>query len=183
MDPKKESLIARIVALEAEMFVSVRSSVEAPCQKDLDAFALHRDAQMYPWSVKTLESYQSDLLSARHEGINLMTVKYARMGGQIPPYSCNPLIPELVMRFLNWQIEIKRMFPLVMQGSRTADDFCTYLAGELETYSDQTLKLLGSDVTSFLDRGENMTITTYERLASTYGYPSLLALEEYLSTK
>jgi hypothetical protein len=107
MDTEKDSLIGKIITLEAEMFVSVRSSVEAPCQQDLGAFSLHREAQVYPWSEKTLKSYLSDLFSARQQGINLMTIKYARMGEQIPPYSCNPLIPKLVEQFLSWQIETK----------------------------------------------------------------------------
>ncbi|MDY0289067.1 MAG: DUF4125 family protein [Sphaerochaeta sp.] len=181
METRKESLIVTLVDLEKEMFSLVRSSVEAPCQKDLDAFALHRDAQLFAWSVETLESYQADLLDAKQSGINLMTIKYARMGGQIPSYSCNPLIPTLVDRFLFWQIEIKNMFPKVMRQSRTPDDFCTYLGCELETYSDRTIKLLASDVASFTKKGKNMTVVTYERLARSSGFSSLMALELHIS--
>jgi hypothetical protein len=183
METQKEVLIRKVVALEAEMFVCVRSSLEAPCQQDLEAFSLHREAQVYPWSEKTLKSYLSDLLSAKQQGINLMTIKYARMGEQIPPYSCNPLIPELVEQFLSWQIETKKIFPNLMQGSRTIEDFCNYLASELETYSDQTLSLLNLDVAFFLVGGKNMTVSTYERMAHGYGFSSLHAMEEYLSRR
>ncbi len=181
MEIKKESLITKLVELEKEMFRLVRSSVEAPCQKDLDAFEMHRDAQLYPWSLETLKSYQADLQCAKQAGINLMTIKYARMGAQIPPYSSNPLIPSLVDRFFSWQIEIKNTFPMVMRQSRTLDDFCTYLGCELETYSDQTLNLLAGDVASFTNRGENMTVLTYERLARSSGFSSLMVLEAHLS--
>jgi len=183
MDTKKDRLIQKVVALEAEMFVGVRSSVPAPCQQDLEAFSLHREAQVYPWSEKTLKRYLSDLLCAKRQGINLMTIKYARMGEQIPPYSSNPLIAKLVEQFLRWQIETKEKFPKVMQGSRTIEDFCIYLASELETYSDRTLELLDSDVASFLAEGKNMTVSTYERLANRYGFSSLRAMEEHFWRK
>ncbi len=183
MDTKKDRLIQKVIALEAEMFVSVRSSIPAPCQQDLEAFSLHREVQVYPWSEETLERYLSDLLCAKRQGINLMTIKYARMGEQIPPYSSNPLIAKLVGQFLSWQIETKEKFPKVMQGSRSIEDFCTYLSSELETYSDRTLELLDYDVTSFLAEGKNMTVSTYERLANRYGFSSLPAMEEYFSRK
>jgi hypothetical protein len=141
---------------------------------------LHRRGQFAGWSLETCASYLEDLKRAKAAGKNLMTLKYARMDDLIPPLSQNPLIPRIRERFLQWQKEVIERYPNVMRGARDLDDFSNYLGAELETYSDETLKLLYADVEACRRDGGNMSLEVYQFLAGQSGYASLDQMEESL---
>ena len=185
--PKIENIIAEILELELEMFLSVISDQPYSCQKDTEGFKLHREAQFNIWKEDTLSSYLEDLNQAKKEGSNLMTIKYARMENLIPRNNFNPLIEEIVKLKMIWQQEMINKYPNLMTGGRplsTLDDsinetsFETYLRGELETYSDHTLTLLHRDLIDLFKTGINGTIRIYENLTKMLGYKSIEAADQ-----
>ncbi len=64
--------------------------------------------------------------------------------------------------------------PIEDSGSPgVATSFTTYLRGELETYSGETLSLLYRDMNASTQRGENMTEAIYLQTARDLGYKSI----------
>lgn len=187
---EKEKLIEEILKLELDMFLNVRSRYPASCQENPDGFRFHRRTQFSVWSEETLRSYLDDLLKAKEQGHNLMTLKYARMENLIPALNVNPLIDVIVQMQLEAQREMVSRYPNILgQGRPLEDDspgatsFKTYLRGELETYSDRTIRLLQRDIQHIKDRGENWAQQLYSNLARNLGYKSLDELEEAMRKK
>jgi hypothetical protein len=60
-----EELIADILELETEMFLSVPADQPYSCQQNPEGFRLHREAQFSIWLKDTLESYLDDLRRAK----------------------------------------------------------------------------------------------------------------------
>jgi len=179
----KDGIIEKILDLEVEMFLKVPTDEEPLCRSDIESMRIHRDGQLSSWSEEACRSYFEDLRSAKEAGLNLMTVKYARMGKQIPPYSSNPYIEKIVNIYRQWQSEIIQRYPNTMAGGRNIDDFQIYLRSELETYSDRTLEILWKDVQRSLDEEINMSVEVYERLARRAGYQSLDDMEKSLKER
>jgi len=71
---EKDKLIEEILELELNMFLNVRSRHPASCQENPDGFRFHRRTQFSMWSQETLQSYLDDLLKAKEQGQNLMTL-------------------------------------------------------------------------------------------------------------
>jgi len=180
MENEKNRIVHQILDIEVDMFRRVPTGEEPSCRSHLENMKLHRRGQFSTWSKRTCESYLEDLREAEQEGVNLMTIKYARMDNLIPEYSDNPLIPKIVDRFVTWQKEMLMNFPNMMRGGRDIEDFARYLRGELETYSDRTLGFLMEDVEEFSVKGENMSVAVYGFLARQSGYASLEAMEDGL---
>jgi hypothetical protein len=181
VNESKSRTVHRILDIELDMFRRVPTGEEPSCRSHLEDMKLHRRGQFSTWSEKTCESYLEDLREAERRGVNLMTIKYARMDKLIPPYSGNPLIQRIADQFVVWQREMLRDYPNLMRGGRDLEDFSNYLRGELETYSDRTLEFLWQDVESFAARGENMSAAVYGYLARQSGYESLELMEEALA--
>lgn len=186
-DKKKEELITNILNLEIKMFISVPVDQPYSCQQNPEGLGLHREPQFSIWAEDTLQSYLEDLSQAEKEGLNLMTIKYARMENLIPRENNNSLIEEIVALQVRWQQEIIKTYPYLMTGGRrlsTSDDsayhtsFETYLRSELETYSDNTLALLHRDMLALLKEGINGSERVYEKLAKKFGYESIEAAEQ-----
>jgi len=178
----KEKLIDRIIEMELEMFLAVPADGIYSCQQNPEGFRLHRRAQFSIWSEDTLQSYHDDLEQAGKDGLNLMTVKYARMEGLIAGVNFNPQIEKIMAIQIQWQQDMIERYPHLMAGARhltgsddaTADtSFETYLRGELETYSDHTLKLLLKDMRGYLKMGVNGSERIYEHLVKASGYSSI----------
>ncbi|MBN1848574.1 MAG: DUF4125 family protein [Deltaproteobacteria bacterium] len=178
----KNELIQEIVEIELEMFLTVPTQEKANCQNYPDSFRLHRKAQFNTWSEATLESYLNDLNRAKDNDVNLMTIKYARMDNLIPKEKHNPLIEKIIPIQYQWQKEMMEKYPRLMAGARPisqSDDsfyrisFETYLRGELETYSDETLELLYKDMINKVDKGMNMAEEVYTFLTREMGYGSI----------
>lgn len=188
--PEKDKLIEDILEIELDMFMNVRSRSPASCQENPDAFCFHRRTQFSVWSEETLQSYLDDLFKAKEQGHNLMTLKYARMENLIPPLTLNPIIDLIVEIQLEEQREMFSCYPNILGRGRPLEDdksgvtsFKTYLRGELETYSDRTLRLLHRDIQQMKERGENWAQQLYTNLAKNLGYNSLVELEEALRKK
>ncbi|MCF7943547.1 MAG: DUF4125 family protein [Spirochaetia bacterium] len=181
MTESKNRTIHRILDIEVDMFLRVPTGEEPSCRSHMEDMKLHRRGQFSTWSEETCESYLNDLREAERKGVNLMTVKYARMDNLIPPYSDNPLIQPITDQFKVWQQDMLRDYPNVMRGARDIEGFSNYLKGELETCSGQTLKLLYKDVEGFAARGKNMSVAVYGYLAKQSGYDSLEAMEQALA--
>jgi hypothetical protein len=157
----KQSVIKEILEIELEMFLTVRTEQRSSCQDYPESFKLHRRVQFTAWSEGTLNSYLKDLKNAVGEGVNLMTVKYARMDGQE---------------------EMFKKYPYLMGGARPLSksedsarktSFETYLGGELETYSGATLELLYKDMSEKIKDGVNMSEEVYGYLVREMGYSSI----------
>ncbi|MFO7557212.1 MAG: DUF4125 family protein [Desulfobacterales bacterium] len=182
----KQHLIDEILDLELAMFLAVKTDQPAPCREDPAAFKKNRSAQFQTWSVETLASYRNDLETAAREERNLMTLKYARMENLIPPLNTNSVIGEIVRVNVLWQKEMAGKYPNLISRGRPIDagndsrvtSFQTYLASELETYSDVTLASLFNDIQEFQERNENMMEKVYEHLVKGLGYRSIQEAEE-----
>jgi len=189
---EKDRIINAVLEIELEMFLTVNPTPTNSCQEYPESFKLHRRAQFAPWSLETLASYLDDLHAAQDSGKNLMRLKYARMQGLIPCQNSNSLIDEIVRLKMDWQKEMFRRYPAVMNGARPLDDadeaaqmtsFETYARGELETYSDRTLELLHADMLARRERSGNWSEEVYKALVQESGYPSLAEAERSLSQR
>jgi hypothetical protein len=182
----KGALIDSILEIELEMFLPVRARGKSVCQDHPESFLLHRRAQFASWSPAALMSYLRDLQKAKRDGRNLMTYRYARMENLVPGEKRKPVIAEILEEIVNvqfaWQKEIVDEYPALMAGARplsssedseSATSFETYLRGELESYSDETLTLLHEDIRRKRDDGRNMSREVYDFLAKATGFSSL----------
>ncbi|MDY6856116.1 MAG: DUF4125 family protein [Thermodesulfobacteriota bacterium] len=183
----KNDLVEKILDIELRMFLSVSSHQKVSCQEDPESFKRTRRAQFLSWSEDTQKSYLNDLQAAEKDCLNLMTQKYARMDNLIPMLNENPLIEKIIKIQFEWQKKMFLKYPCFMGRGRSlssAEDtafqtsFETYLRGELETYSDETLRALYKDVTDQLEKGESMTEKLYLYMVKEYGYKSLDEAEE-----
>ena len=188
VSPEKKALISRILDIEEQMFLTVPHEPGGGCRQGVRSFQVHRKSQFLTWSEATLKSYLNDLEEAAAQGVNLMTLKYARMGEQIEPLSREPELRYILERQLIWQREVAAKFPgLINQGRPLEEDqtdreagivsFVTYLRCELETYSPKTLQLLWNDIQAYMREGANLNEQLYRNLASIMGYESLEAAE------
>jgi hypothetical protein len=178
----RTQLVAQIVEKELEMFLSVPADGEYSCRQQPDSFRLHRRVQFSIWSDDTLSSYMQDLVKAEAENRNLMTLKYARMDNLLPRENFNPLIDAIADIQYRWQLEMFKAYPNLMTGARPLSEedntalktsFETYLKGELETYSGNTLSLLHRDLRKLADSGVNGSQMVYDSLVREMGYASL----------
>lgn len=107
----RQDIIQAILEIELEMFLKVKGVTPAACQQNSEAFREIRKSIYENWSEELLQSYLEDLTQAKQEGRNLVTEKYARMDGLLPPLPTNPKIDEIVEIETQWQKEIKRRYP------------------------------------------------------------------------
>jgi len=175
-----DELIGEVVAVEKEMFLAVNTEGDCACQDDLESFAFHRKVQFVSWDETTLRLYLAHIRDAWQQGVNLMTIKYARMEDQIPPYSANPLIDTLAGRMVRWQREMHEKYPAIMAKARPVEDdgseyrsFRRYLSSELETYSDAVLASLNAHQTICEAQGQNLSMVSYAYMVKTLGYDDL----------
>ncbi len=178
MDEKgrMEGLIERILDIEWEMFTSVPArGGREPCQDDPATYRLIRVANFHTWSDAALASYLTDLEEARRKGRNLITLKYARMEGSIPPLSPESahIIERIVRRECEWAQEFREgnpeeelARPVWASEEKGAGKVSseTYLRCELETYSPRTLDYYYQDTLSISARGENRVEAAVRRM-------------------
>lgn len=189
MNTAKDAVLEQVLARELDMFLRVPTDGPCECKENQEQFAVQRRAQFQAWSERTLASYLADLEAAEAQNLNLMTVKYARMDGRIPPFNASPRIPELVEILLSWQREFlarharlgERARPLEREeGQNAARSFRRYLSAELATYSEATLTRLLEDVRAKQRAGINMSEEIYRYLVQELGYGSIDAAEASL---
>ena len=171
---KRKELLDNIIEFEFDMFEQVRTSEPSLCQEQPETFRAMRGMTHSVLSTKTLQSYFEDLQKAKAEGRNLLTEKYARMDNRIPPLKINPIIDDIVEIEARWMDELSRKYPRTV---KRGPGFKIYLSCELETYSDQTLKLYFGDVSRAEKKGRNLTEERYAKLTKQMGYGSIDELE------
>jgi hypothetical protein len=190
MSPQKKELIDRILKIELTMFLTVRTVGPSVCQEHPEEFKRNRKAQFFTWSERTMSSYLDDLKSAEAMGKNLMTLKYARMGNQIPCLNNDPLIEKIIEIQTVWQKDMFSRYPNLMGGARAIEShqdtdlytsFESYLRGELETYSGNTLRSLYEDIERYRQDHQNMNQQLYDFLVKDLGYESLDEAEKAAS--
>lgn len=184
----RTQLIDDILDMELKMFLAVRSDCQSMCQLHPDRFKFHRSLQFSVWSDSTLSTYREDLRQAIRNDENLMTIKYARMQGLVPPRKTHPLIDAILKIEMDWQDVMIRRYPAIMGSARPlAGDsdnqwrisFETYARGELETYSAATLISLHADLQGMLARGINASEQIYRLQAERSGFSSLESAEAH----
>ena len=171
---KRKELLDNIIEFEFDMFEQVRTSEPSLCQEQPETFRAMRGMTHSVLSTKTLQSYFEDLQKAKAEGRNLLTEKYARMDNRSPPLKTNPIIDDIVEIEARWMDELSRKYPRTV---KLGPGFKIYLSSELETYSDQTLKLYFGDVSRAEKKGGNLTEERYAKLTKQMGYGSIDELE------
>ena len=183
---KKNTMISAIIDIELDMFLDVPTAGKCECKEDRKGLRTHRRAQFMAWSLKTLGSYLADLENARHTGLNLMYQKYAIMNRKMKARVGDHILERILNLQLQWQRAVMEKYPNMMRLARplssSADtdnctSFETYLRGELETYSQTTLKSLYEDMMIKYDQGINMSEEIYSFLAIDLGYSSLQEAE------
>jgi len=171
----RTDLIERIIELELDMFERVRTAEPALCQEKPETFKSMRAMTHSALSEGTLESYLDDLERAVAEGKNLLTLKYARIERKIPPLKEDPMIGAIVDIEDGWMQQLAERYPHVVKGG---PGFGTYLASELETFSDRTLGLYFRDVSEADKAGRNLAEERYDWLFARIGYGSIAEAEE-----
>lgn len=197
--------VEQIVAAEWALFGKVRNiGGEAHCQQDQKTFFIMRSSQLAAWSPAMRDSYYGDLLDASLEGRSLLSEKYAYMMAHthpaeyealksaLPPHDPEKdrLIDGICAAHVMWQEELAARYPrLTGQGrpirrtsdSATVTSFETYLWGELQTYSRQTLEHYAAYVAQLQRENQSLGARILENMTAQYGYPSLAAAESALA--
>lgn len=190
-------LIESIIDLEWAEFQEVNNEGgRASCQDDRCSFRIYRKSQFLAWTEKMLESYYSDLVTAKNENRNLLTEKYARMMESTAPERYRlikdvlpeiseekqKLIDDIARISMKWALEFADEYPYLSKRGRpvnsSEDGFYTtsmetYLKGELATYSENTLKLYYDYVRRLLAENRNLVKMIMENTVREYGYSSL----------
>ncbi|MDD3010555.1 MAG: DUF4125 family protein [Bacteroidales bacterium] len=182
---RKWDVIDQIVAKELEMFLQVRATDDGTgkaCQEEPNMFKAMRWMSHSVLSLKTLESYLSDLNSAAAHNRNLMTEKYALMDNLIPhPTLGQDLILEIAAKEVQWMQEVQGKYPGLIQG-KTAE-FTNYLVCEYETYSFETLTLLLDDIHRAETKELNLPELRYRNLFKRLGYSSIEEAQKHNSSE
>ena len=202
-----DKLIENIIQLEYKMFDQVHNvNGRASCQDDYRTFSIMRESQFSVWDEATLKSYFEDLAAANSAGINLMTEKYGYMMMDTDPEGfleiCDMLKPiskekmDLVNPIIQihhqWLIEFFGNYPYLASNGRAISQnevkfagdtsALTYLKGELLTYSIPTLQSYRRMINTYVESNRNMHTEIIKATALHYGYASLEAAENALSS-
>ncbi|MHB1315339.1 MAG: DUF4125 family protein [Christensenellales bacterium] len=201
----KEKLISQIIAIEWDMFGRVQNiGGRASCQDEYPTFSIMRNSQFLTWDVVSLESYLADLHSARQEGRNLLSEKYARMmkytapseynliSGALPPLSFDDLqqIEQIAALSIAWTEDAKKVYPRLYMHGRPVNSYEdtldttsieTYLRGELATYSSRTRQLYYRHLLELKANNRNESLLILENTVKAYGYSSLSEAEQRLA--
>lgn len=185
---EKDALLERVLDLEWEMFVRVKSDRPASCQSAPDKFRAIRGSVFSTWTADMLEAYLLQLMGAKAQGRNLLTEKYARMDNLIPPLTEDPLIDDIIDINVYWQFELQKTFPELcrrccrgVNDASAGSNFSVYSRGELETYGERTLKLYYQNVLSAYEQNRNLTAEALLGLVQKSGYRDLEHAESCMS--
>jgi len=201
----KEELIEAIYEIELDMFINVHNvNGKAACQSEIDTFRIMRISQFKTWPDNLLESYLSDLESAKNQGINLMSEKYARMMESTFPEEYEKikdrlptmtdekkkLVDKLMRILMDWESEIRQRYPFLgrrgrplysNQDSVMQTSYETYARGELSVYSVDTLSRYLGHCENLIAQGIKETEEVYKNMVQMYGYSSLEDAAEKLN--
>jgi len=176
------------------------------CQDDKITFDIMRGSQYESWPEQLCESWYQDLLSAKEEGRNLMTEKYAYMMEYSSPEefdSIRDLIPKLseekrmlvrkvTDKNIAATVEVASKYPEIVSMGRklhssedTKEDpsIETYFIGELSTYSIKTLSIYDAYIDELESENKNIAELSYRSQAEKYGFDSLEDWASYIQEK
>lgn len=102
---QRNEIMQRIIDLETEMFMSVNAEEAVPANT-IPAFKEMRRMTYSVLSDKTVALWLCDLETAKKDGRNVMTEKYALIGDQIPTLRDNPQIERIVDIEEKWMNEL-----------------------------------------------------------------------------
>ena len=198
----KNELISQIIAMEWEMFQQTQNiGGRAWCQNDRIQFDANRKAQFENWDEKTLRLYLNDLEEAEAANRNLVTLKYAYMMETTSPDEYQKLkdrLPvideekrELIDRMAEmtacWCEQFAAQYPNIARRGRPARPIAeapwitsamTYCAGELSTYSLETLKSLSAVYEQYAAENKNLFEKSVENEMQFLLHRSLKEAEE-----
>lgn len=201
----KNELINQIIATEWEMFQKTQNvGGRAWCQDDKVQFDANRRAQFEIWDEKTLQSYLHDLQEAESTGQNPVTLKYAYMmettspeeyallKDRLPEISEEKrlLIDRMAEMTASWCEEFAAQYPNLGRRGRPARPLPqapgitsaqTYCAGELSTYSLETLKNLYEIYEQYAKENKNLFEKSVENEISFLLHKSLKEIESEMS--
>ena len=201
----RKSLTDRIVDLEWDMFSNVQNAGgKAACQMDPATFRIMRTSQCATWDEELLASYLEDLETARGQGRNLMSEKYARMMESTFPEeyarladklpALDPVavsqIEAIVAINVGWKEALDARYPHLSDRGRpvrSRDDSVglpsleTYMRGELQTFSPRTVALCHAATLRRQAQGKNEAEENLLHQVQQYGFADLDAAERYFS--
>lgn len=182
------TLIQNIITQEWNHFTNTQN-IDAPasCQSQKGNFYASRTAywSMYPEDV--LQYYSLDLVHAKNTGTNIVTQKYGYMMAYTDPEyfkTIQPLLPPvspqkikfveaIMVIYLQWELSLQETHKELFRGPRpllakedrkTVTSVETYMRGELQTYSEQTLKAILEFFLLEMAAGRNPLLKQYEQL-------------------
>ena len=193
----RKVILDEILAREWEMFQQVNNiGGLASCQDDQKTFDITRASQFDTYPDKILESYLNDLQQAEKSGRNLVMEKYARMMATTHPIEYEKfqdVLPEIdsetatqieriIDVHLNWQKNVAERYPSINdfarpltsdQDSPAVTSIETYLRGELQTYSANTIAAYGQHLEECIKEGKNLAKETLLNMMKGNGFQSL----------
>lgn len=154
-----DKLINSIIAEEWEMLCQVQQAQGTPMGDERN-FYVKRFGWLSGFAEDTLQSYLSDLRVSKNASINMVALKYAYMMQKtdfayfddnlrknVPAVS--DAKKELVSQTVAKLAEYRRALPsadTVTAEGISMPSYEAYILGELETYTEPTLKLVKRDV-------------------------------------
>lgn len=177
---ERDTLLEKILDQEWDMFVRVKRANLAVYQSAFEKFRVVRGSVLSLWTEEMLAAYLEQIESAKKQGRNLLTEKYARMNNLIQPLSENPLIVEIVAISVYWDRELQRRYPALckyygrdVNGAFDGSNLWIYLRSELETYGGRTLELYYKNILNAYEKGRNLTAETILSLVQREGFTNL----------
>lgn len=143
---QRNEIMQRIIDLETEMFMSVNAEEAVPANT-IPAFKEMRRMTYSVLSDKTVALWLCDLETAKKDGRNVMTEKYALIGDQIPILRDNPQIERIVDIEEKWMNELAFKYPHAVKRERAnAELFRKYALCELQTWSPAAVNSYFEDI-------------------------------------
>ncbi|WP_206811707.1 DUF4125 family protein [Paradesulfitobacterium ferrireducens] len=174
----KRRLINEILEIEQQMLALVSSQERAVVHDKPETFKVVRECSFELWSVQALQSYLLDLKNAQSKGINLLTLKYARMDDLVPPMNADPLIDNIIQIESSWEAEAKKRYPNIFRDASCFDEedrerSLRYLRAEFETFSNQTLSYYYINQLEALRENRNLVEEALTSIFQRIGYLNL----------
>lgn len=154
-----DKLINSIIAEEWEMLEQVQQVQGSPAADERNFYA-KRYGWLSGYAEDTLQSYLSDLRVSKNAGVNMVALKYAYMM-QVTDYAYyDDNLRKNVPAISDYKKEAVQKIVAKLSAYRAAapagamisaegiqmPSYEAYTLGELETYTDETLKLVLRDV-------------------------------------
>ena len=201
----KKGLMEEIIVIEWEMMQKVKNiGGRSFCQEDPKTFEIMRKSQYVTWPNDVLESYLDDLKTSKQTQRNLLMEKYARMMASshpreyeefkdiLPSISSETVaqIEKIVTAHVIWKKSVEQEYPKLSdhgrpltsdQDSPSVTSFETYMRGELQSYSANTVAAYCRYIEKCLQTGRNLAKENLLNMMQSYGFQSLEEAEAVLN--